>query len=643
MTEKKTIKVNFCGTYSSFNKTRNPWINALSKYYNVDLSEHPDFLFYSCFSAEHLDYKDCVKIFFTGENVIPNFNECDYASGFDYIDFGDRYFRKLFSYPSPKINDRTQCTDDFFNRRFCNFIYSNATSGEGATLRQKFCKKLMAYKHVDCPGKVLNNMTDDELAPRDGDWAKSKLEFLKKYKFTVAFENSCSNGYTTEKLLQPLQSFSIPIYYGNPLVTKDFNPKAFINCNDYDNDFEAVIERVKELDSDPDKYLAMLRESPMQPDFDFDRQKKYEQWLVNIIEKGNKPFNKDPRDWQGRPLANTIKQLKKENEDLKAQIADKQADTTQTDSLIAENHKLKEEIQNLNKTLDKISQTKPFPKLPTKKSGNFFYQRIEKGGYVKTYLLGICLRKRPMNMCKFIDSRLCELEKRLKAFEVIPTGKIQSVQSAPEFIPLQQREDIEWTNTWIEKARETNKPRILIIGGSVSRDFRGRLSEKLPEYAVDFIGSSASLEDESLYRICNTFFEDKLYKYSMIMLNIGVQHGRYLKINEHIEHKIRYLKSCLEFMSYVRKKCDKIILLTTTPNAINGNLNVLDKEINEEIECKNELQKELAQQQNMPIIDLYKFVVDKKIEFRDAKHFVKESQPEFAEYIVSNLKKLGAI
>ena len=109
-------------------------------------------------------------------------------------------------------------------------------------------------------------------------------------------------------------AFSIPIYWGNPLVTKDFNPKAFINCNDYDNDFDAVIERIKELDNDPDKYLAMLRENPMQPDFDFDQNKKFEQWLINIIEKGNQPFNKDPRGWG--TVAKLEQELKKQKQRL---------------------------------------------------------------------------------------------------------------------------------------------------------------------------------------------------------------------------------------------------------------------------------------------------------------------------------------
>lgn len=299
----KTIKINVVDFWRSFDKTTWFIVDLLRKHYNVIFSEEPDFLFCSCFSNEHENYTNCVKIFYTGENVLPDFNKYDYAIGFDYINFGDRYFRQ-----GPRLNksikDRDIITSDFAKRKFCNFIYSNSNSGEGAYLRQDFCKKLMEYKPVDCPGRVLHNMDADDLEPRNGDWYESKIDFLKKYKFTIAFENSLSNGYTTEKLIQPFYGCSVPIYWGNPLVVRDFNPKAFINCNDYDNDFDAVIERIKYLDTHDDEYLEILRQPVTQKGFDFNVDEKLEKWLCDIIEKGNKPFNKDPRGWSTNSYKN---------------------------------------------------------------------------------------------------------------------------------------------------------------------------------------------------------------------------------------------------------------------------------------------------------------------------------------------------
>jgi hypothetical protein len=87
----------------------------------------------------------------------------------------------------------------------------------------------------------------------------NKLEFIRKFKFTIAFENFSYPGYTTEKLTEPMVMQSLPIYWGNPLVHYDFNPRSFINWHDYGND-EAVIERIIELDRNDDLYLEYLGE-----------------------------------------------------------------------------------------------------------------------------------------------------------------------------------------------------------------------------------------------------------------------------------------------------------------------------------------------------------------------------------------------
>ncbi|KAA0444633.1 MAG: hypothetical protein FXV80_03845, partial [Candidatus Thioglobus sp.] len=119
--------------------------------------------------------------------------------------------------------------------------------------RINFFKQLSAYKPVDSGGKVLNNLG----------YCVSKLDkktdFLSQYKFSIAFENESYPGYTTEKIIFPLLAYSIPIYWGNPLIDKDFNSKAFINCHDYDN-FDEVIEHIKEVDNDDILYKRYLSE-----------------------------------------------------------------------------------------------------------------------------------------------------------------------------------------------------------------------------------------------------------------------------------------------------------------------------------------------------------------------------------------------
>ena len=171
----ETIKVYFCDFWGGFDANNNWLINFLKKHYNVKVDQvSPDFLFYSVFGYSHIRYKNCIKIFYTGEAVEPNFNECDYAIGFSPMNFGKRYFQK-----KPYVNFlKEEVNDGLLKRKFCNFIYSHDSMGEGALLRRQFCQVLMKNKRVDAPGKILNNMKD-AITPRHGDWVRGKLDFIK--------------------------------------------------------------------------------------------------------------------------------------------------------------------------------------------------------------------------------------------------------------------------------------------------------------------------------------------------------------------------------------------------------------------------------------------------------------------------------
>lgn len=301
------IKVLFLDMPGEFKLNDNFIIDLLAERYEVDIVEEPDFLFYSAFGFHHFSkkYQHCVKIFLAGEPVVPNFNDCDYAIGYVNMEFGHRYFRAASVLSSitgksisKDIQDRSAVDNRLLDRKFCNFIYSNATNGQGAALRMQFCNALMKYKRVDCPGEVLHNMAADELKQRytvgangvmqanSNFWQESKIAFQQKYKFSIAFENTKLDGFYTEKILNPFYAKSIPIYWGSGEITKEFNPKAFINCADYDYDFQRVIDRVIALDQDNKQYMQMLREKPLRDDFDFENRERLKDFLYGIIEKG---------------------------------------------------------------------------------------------------------------------------------------------------------------------------------------------------------------------------------------------------------------------------------------------------------------------------------------------------------------------
>ena len=89
---KPTIKLKFVDFFSGFNKQDDEFLDVLKERYEVVQCDDPDYIIYSGFGYEHLHY-DCIRIFYTGECQTPDFNECDYAIGFDRLQFGDRYMR----------------------------------------------------------------------------------------------------------------------------------------------------------------------------------------------------------------------------------------------------------------------------------------------------------------------------------------------------------------------------------------------------------------------------------------------------------------------------------------------------------------------------------------------------------------------
>ncbi|NET31638.1 MAG: glycosyltransferase [Cyanothece sp. SIO1E1] len=277
---KQHIKINITDCWKSFKPLDNFFVKFLGTYYDLEFSENPDFLIYSCYNrdgylrwrrgsrqsaAEEFRKYDCIRIFFTLENVRPNFSECDYAFTYDYNDHPNHYRLPFYGIYSPNCNlpfigihdTHPLIRTETFNpelelkkkTKFCNFVYSNMHGRK----RNRFFHKLSKYKQVDSGGKWLNNL---------GHRVKNKLEFLSQYKFTIAFENYSYPGYTTEKIVQPMLVNSLPIYWGNPLIHRDFNTQSFLNSFDFHSE-KQLIEKIVELDQNDDAYLEYLK----QPNF----------------------------------------------------------------------------------------------------------------------------------------------------------------------------------------------------------------------------------------------------------------------------------------------------------------------------------------------------------------------------------------
>jgi hypothetical protein len=248
---KNKIKIDFSDFWGGFDKTDNYFYNLLKEEFDIEISNNPDVLFFSVFGNQHQSYQ-CKKVFYTGENVAPPLGYCDYSFSFDYLDDVRNYrLPHYLLYDGYYELARTKVIEEsMVNRKFCNFVASNGNCNE----RNSFVQELSKYKKVDSGGRFMNNI---------GYAVPDKRKFQSEYKFSVAFENNAYRpqhpGYTTEKIMEPMTVNSIPIYWGNPLINKEFNQKSFVNFYDF-NDINKMIEYIIELDKDDTKYLEMLNQ-----------------------------------------------------------------------------------------------------------------------------------------------------------------------------------------------------------------------------------------------------------------------------------------------------------------------------------------------------------------------------------------------
>jgi hypothetical protein len=279
--------------------------------YNVEISENPDYLFYSIYqevnNSKDLSKKgdfiksifptlypflrklysrminfsikdrlplpegNYIKIFCGSEHIKPDMHKCDWAfsTHFENEINNQRHMRipcwiindfnigKKAIPPIKKNIDFNAIKKE--KTRFCNFIYS-----QDIYKRNDFFKKLSKYKKIDAPGRCMNNMppisNDTPKKSRASpNWVKDKLKFIKKYKFTIAFENAELSGWLTEKLTHPMLVNSIPIYFGHKDVSKEFNTKSFINYYDF-NDINKFISFIIKVDNDDTLYEKILME-----------------------------------------------------------------------------------------------------------------------------------------------------------------------------------------------------------------------------------------------------------------------------------------------------------------------------------------------------------------------------------------------
>lgn len=139
------------------------------------------------------------------------------------------------------------------------------SNGRDHSGRRKYVRELMRHIPVDSFGRVLRNqkLVDDR-------GRETRIDTIGRYKFTLAFENSVTEDYVTEKFYDPLVAGSVPVYLGAPNVDR-FAPggNCFVNAADFGGPRE-LAEYLTEVAQDSQRYdnYFAWKHGPFKASFD---------------------------------------------------------------------------------------------------------------------------------------------------------------------------------------------------------------------------------------------------------------------------------------------------------------------------------------------------------------------------------------
>ncbi len=277
----KPVRIDFCDFWPGFRKTDNYFYNLLKTRFELELTDFPQFVIYSDPNRHFHRLHNCVRIFVGVEWWLPNWKECDYALTPNYLE-DDRHLRLPFYVPwregAQILSKAGEDAEKLLAAKtgFCSFMASTNHPVKNRKRLELF-QRIMRYKKVDSGGRSMNNI-GRPIPPGP----EAKLEFLRQFKFHLAFENISLEGYTTEKIYDAMLARTVPIYWGNPRIAEEFNPGSFVNYFDFPNE-DAFLEKIIELDRDDAKYLEYVR----QPYFYHDQPNEFfnPDRLLNFFER----------------------------------------------------------------------------------------------------------------------------------------------------------------------------------------------------------------------------------------------------------------------------------------------------------------------------------------------------------------------
>jgi len=176
------------------------------------------------------------------ETNYPNINDDIYNIKMTYQRGADIWIPYCRNYGSDLHEKITQASPTKVDT--C-VIASFISSAVNKSQRLEYLTELSQYIDVHHYGRFMKNRDF-----KNDVGGKSRMEVLSRYKFSIAFENSITPDYVTDKYYDPLLAGTIPVYLGAPNIS-DYAPghQCQISVDDFNSPAE-LARYLKKLDQD---------------------------------------------------------------------------------------------------------------------------------------------------------------------------------------------------------------------------------------------------------------------------------------------------------------------------------------------------------------------------------------------------------
>lgn len=192
-----------------------------------------------------------------------------------------------------------------------------------------------------------------------------------------------------------------------------------------------------------------------------------------------------------------------------------------------------------------------------------------------------------------------------------------------------EREAIEWCDIWIPFAHQSDKPRVLLIGDSITQGYYNRVSAHLngKVYCARFATSACVADPAFLLQLQSLLTQ---YEFDVIHFNNGI-HGMGYTEEEYREGYIKALKYVLK-----ESPSSKLILVLTTPTNTKSPSDHLNPRINE----RNEIVQELAGELSAEVNDLHSITLGHPEYYSDDVHYKAEAIELQAKQVADQIEGL---